>query len=276
MSTNSLNANDSKAEQWLSKLCGFLTEQGIESVDDSIANHTSEVNRRKAGKRYTLSAHIRAMVYAMLSNQREWKWIQNHIEEIDRIFSNFNPSVLEKLTESSSKGIVDNLKAIRCGNRRIGFQIPAIPKNIGVFRKIEEVFGSIDKFIASADNTWSIAKKFSSKSSDFKLREMGVPLVCEYLKGVGINCMKPDVHLRRFLSDKRMGTVKAKNNGLISEKEAFEQVEALSKETGRSAIEIDAIIWRFCADGYGEVCGATPKCDNCPIKSYCNYTRKHP
>ena len=55
-----------------------------------------------------------------------------------------------------------------------------------------------------------------------------------------------------------------------SVKEVNEQVTRLSEETGMSKVEIDNLIWSFCADGYGEICTATPHCDTCPISDYCN------
>ena len=42
--------------------------------------------------------------------------------------------------------------------------------------------------------------------------------------------------------------------------EALSQIERLSEETGLTKATVDNIIWSFCADGYGEVCTATPHC----------------
>ena len=44
-----------------------------------------------------------------------------------------------------------------------------------------------------------MVKELSIFYSKNKLKCMGVPLVCEYLKGVGIGVVKPDVHLRRII-----------------------------------------------------------------------------
>lgn len=43
----------------------------------------------------------------------------------------------------------------------------------------------------------------------------------------------------------------------------------LSEQTGMSKIEVDNLIWSFCADGFGEICTATPHCKNCPIRDWC-------
>ena len=52
--------------------------------------------------------------------------------------------------------------------------------------------------------------------------------------------------------------------------EVNEQISALSVKTGMTRVEIDNLIWNFCADGYGEICTASPHCGDCPIKDWCN------
>ena len=51
--------------------------------------------------------------------------------------------------------------------------------------------------------------------------------------------------------------------------EVNEQVAELAEKTGMSKVEIDNLIWSFCADGFGEVCTAMPHCKSCPIRDYC-------
>lgn len=53
------------------------------------------------------------------------------------------------------------------------------------------------------------------------------------------------------------------------------QVGALSEETGLALCAIDNIIWSFCADGYGEICTATPHCERCVVRGKCKYATDH-
>ena len=76
-----------------------------------------------------------------------------------------------------------------------------------------------------------------------------------------------DTHLRRFLGADRMGTG---SNSPATISEVNDQVARLSEQTGMSKVEIDNLIWSFCADGFGEVCTATPHCKSCPIADYCH------
>ena len=130
----------------------------------------------------------------------------------------------------------------------------ALPDNIRVFRRIEDEFGSIDAFITSAPAN-VIVEKISNGSSPYKMKMLGEALGWEYLRNVGIDGAKPDTHLRRFLGADRMGT---REHSPATVSEVNEQVAKLSEETGMSKVEIDNLIWSFCADGFGEICTATP------------------
>ena len=111
----------------------------------------------------------------------------------------------------------------------------------------------------------------SHRFSETKLKQMGEALTWEYIRNVGIDGAKPDVHLRRFLGTARMGV----NSQLeASVEDVYRQVEELSQATGLSKAGVDTIIWTFCAqsdESYGEICTAHPKCESCPVKNRCNY-----
>ena len=44
----------------------------------------------------------------------------------------------------------------------------------------------------------------------------------------------------------------------------------LMTKTMNLKIEINNLIWSFCAEGYGEICIAKPRCEHCPIRSKCH------
>ena len=44
----------------------------------------------------------------------------------------------------------------------------------------------------------------------------------------------------------------------------------MAEKTGYTKAFIDAVLWSYCADGYGQVCTKEPKCDICDISEYCN------
>jgi hypothetical protein len=93
------------------------------------------------------------------------------------------------------------------------------------------------------------------------------PLVWEYLRNVGIDGAKPDIHLRRFFGSDRMAKSKISPASIY---DVLCQIEELSKETGFTQTEIDDLIWRFCADGYGEICTKNPICQECVVRYKCS------
>lgn len=58
---------------------------------------------------------------------------------------------------------------------------------------------------------------------------------------------------------------------VASVEEVVSQVELIAKENNVPQSVIDNVIWSYCADGYGQICMAIPKCDICVINSLCKY-----
>lgn len=238
----------------------YLAERNLRYAEPNI----ELVKARKKEKKFTLQEHIRAMILSFLSNQRKWKDIEQNITKIDKIFFDYIP---EKIEEHTAEYFEKSLKNIKCGNRRIKKQMQAMFCNIELFKKITHEFDSVDDFITSQPTIYEVLMKFTKSTSNYKLKEMGIGLCSEYLRNVGVDLVKPDTHLRRFLGNARMGKSKKR---IATAKEVFEQVELLMQETGRSAVEIDNLIWSYCADGYGAICVANPNCEKCCINKYCN------
>lgn len=222
------------------------------------------IQERREGKSFTMRDHVNGMVYSMLSNQTKWIRIQPHLAEIDELFYNYDP---DRLLAADPQHLEDGLRQFKCGNRAVHEQMLSIGENIKTFQKIEVEYGSIDAFISSMPPA-GVAKAFYASGSPYKLKQLGEALVWEYLRNVGIDACKPDVHVRTFLGADRMGTG---SKSPASLKDTYAQIDLLVEETGLLRVDVDAIIWSFCADGYGEVCTADPKCTICPIKSRCKY-----
>ena len=227
--------------------------------DDAI--HTM-VEKRKAGKTFSLEEHIAALVYAQLTNQTKWSRIVPHLPEIDDLFFNYNPETIRKYPGSY---FADGIFALKCGNISTKAQMNNLHKNIAVMEAIAEEYGSMDAFVTSAP-AQQIVELLSAGKSKYKMAMLGEALAWEYIRNVGIDGCKPDTHLRRFLGGDRMGTA---SDSIASVEDAIKQVEALAEESKLPLSSIDNIIWSYCADGYGEVCTATPHCEKCVVRSKC-------
>ena len=244
------NQYNSDGQTYLDVIRDFLEQKGL--LYDSYM--LEEIKLRRNGKKYTLRDHVKGMIYSMLSAQTKWYRIQEHLTEIDKLFYDYDPDCI--LTADPSQ-FVEGLFDLKCGNRSTKKQMDALKYNIQNFRRMQDEFSSVDAFVTS-EPTEEIVRKLSMSSSKYKMKMFGEALAWEYLRNVGIDGAKPDTHLCRFLGSDRMGTGE---KSPASTKEVIEQVAKLSEETGMSKVEIDNLIWSFCADGYGEICTATPHCD---------------
>lgn len=98
------------------------------------------------------------------------------------------------------------------------------------------------------------------------MKQVGYALAFEYLRNVGIDAAKPDTHIIRILSKERLGY----SDGIPTNEQAIEIMESISKETGLSISYLDALLWNFCATGFGNICTKEPKCNLCILNPYCN------
>src|SRR5436190_5083401 len=82
---------------------------------------------------------------------------------------------------------------------------------------------------------------------------------------LGIRAGKPDVHVRRILSEKRL----AYCTGDPSEEQAYRLVAQLARGASCNPTYLDNLLCLFCAQDYGNVCGAQPKCSLCALSTSC-------
>jgi len=186
-----------------------------------------------------------------------------YLPSIDRIFHDYDAEYIKlKDPDDFSEQIFE----LKCGNMSTRKQMAALRGNIEVFERLAEKHGSVDAFVTGRKSE-EVVDALSKNDSEYKLGMMGEALVWEYLRNVGIDGVKPDTHIRRFLAGNRMGAPLVASPAPIED--VYKQVDKLSEKTGLLKAEIDNLIWSFCAEGYGEICTAKPRCEKCPIKSKC-------
>ncbi len=203
---------------------------------------------------YTMNEHIGGIVYAQLSNQRPWKPIAEHFKDIDAIFHGFDPEYLKTVEPTELEA---EIRAIHCGNRQIHKQMLFLKENVETLERIGKENGSIDAYLR---NTNSEDLVHSLSCGKYKLKQMGVALVSEYLKNKGVELVKPDVHVCRILG--RLGFTE---HSPATEEEAFDVCREIAAEYGMRVSEVDSVLWQFGAEGYFELCTSTPKCENCQV-----------
>jgi hypothetical protein len=190
--------------------------------------------------------------------------IHNHI-----LYSAVNLSCDRKFRDSWFCGIgLRRLSDIICLEH--GLSVIEPYKHRGIKPKYEKSY--------RANIREAIDKALSQKPRDFEALlqllmndgyevKRGKHTALRYPGNVGIDGSKPDTHLRRFFGADRIGV---SMNSEATEEEVISAVESISNEGGYTKFEIDYLIWAYCASGKGEVCTASPVCNRCVIREYCN------
>ncbi len=236
----------------------YLEDNRIANID----GETSKMQLRKEGKVFTTEEHLQGMIYSMLSAQTVWANVERHFSQIDKLFFYYD---LSKIKAMEGTYFVKGLQSLGCGSRLTNAQMRSLHDNIATIEKIVREYGSMDAFVTSKPQR-EIVALLSSSTSKYKIKQLGPALAWEYLRNVGVDGAKPDVHMKRLLGVNRLGV---SNKEEASDDEVLDAVEALSKETGYWMAQIDYLFWAYCATGKGEICTANPRCNKCVISQYC-------
>lgn len=249
------------------KMFNILEEYQKDTVQGVDFTILEAVEQRKDGKSFSFKEHLRGFIYAQLSALVSWKKIKENQPILDKIFCNFDRL---QLKEKSAEDLINEITAIKCHNPyTTKNQMRSLKANIETFEKIEQSFGSLDNFITH--NTPStVIKLLADSNSTYKLKYAGIALVCEYLRNVGVDIVKPDVHIKRIASAERLNLITSKDDYKI-----LDEFKKLAQEIEISQVKMDFLLWNYCSKGYGGICTATPKCDKCVIKNYCNIKKKN-
>lgn len=243
------------------QMFNILEEYLKDRVQDIDLTILEAVEQRKSGKSFSFEEHLRGFVYAQLSALVSWKKIKDNQPRLDEIFCNFDR---QQLKEKSVEDLINEITAIKCHNPyTTKNQMWSLKANIETFERIEQDFGSLEKFITHSTPS-NIIKLLTDSNSTYKIKYMGVPIACEYVRNVGIDVIKPDVHIKRITSADRLNLVTEKSDYKI-----IDELQKLSKQIGISPAKMDYLLWNYCSKGYGEICTATPKCNECVIRKYC-------
>lgn len=245
------------------KVQDYLESRNIVKVSGEV----TPMDLRKNGKKFTLQDHLQGMIYSLMSAQTVWANIERNKTNIDRIFFNYNP---EKILEKDYTYFVNALGVIRCRSRLTNGQMKALHENVMTMQRIEKDYGSVDAFVTS-DKVERIVEMLTKAGSKYKIKMMGEALAREYLRNVGVDSGKPDVHMKRIMGSERLGVSHFPE---ATNEEVVAKLQELSDKTGLWMSQIDYLFWAYCATDKGEICTANPRCNMCVIRDECRKGRK--
>jgi hypothetical protein len=242
----------------------LLREELAKHMDvDAVVRSFGQVaaaTRREEGELFSLREHMRGVILAMLSANRPWKPIADSLPQLREVFGGYSPSFLESADPDQ---LARAVSALKCGNRRMSFQMRAIRPNLEMLRQIDAEFGTLDRYLESHPIEQVVHELASSKRR--KLRELGPALVLEYLKNIGIRASKPDVHLLRICGPRRLRILPQGASAIA----AFQEFRAFALEADVHEVELDNLVWLLGAEDYANRCGAAPRCEGCSLRPMC-------
>ncbi|MBO7528023.1 MAG: hypothetical protein J6T74_09095, partial [Clostridia bacterium] len=231
----------------------------LQNVDKTILQ---AIENRKNGKTFSFNEHLKGLIFSLLSSQRDWSGIHKNRQYIEKLFFNFDKN---KIKNCDYHYFISSLKSRSLGNRAINKQMETLNYNISVLEEIENEYGLLDNFVTRLKPN-AISALLACKESPYALKQIGFPLALEYLRNVGIDTIKPDVHIVRIF--RRLGLIQGDEP---EEKTVLKVVEKLSEESGYTKAYIDFLLWHYCSVGFGNICSENkPKCEMCVIKEFCN------
>ena len=133
----------------------------------------------------------------------------------------------------------------------------SLSENIQTLQRIAADHGSIDHYYNSTDID-VVIKSLAYSGKKYKLNYMGLALVCEYLKGAGLDIIKPDIHVCRIIG--RLGYSK---HNPATDWEAIDVSRSIAAEYNLSMAAVDTILWQYGVENKLGICGAEPKCSDC-------------
>ena len=182
---------------------------------------------------------------------------------IRKVFDDFDIIKIADYDEEKINQIISTPSIIK-NERKIG----ATVSNAKKITEIQAKYGSFANYLESFANPLLLANDLTE---EFEF--IGRETVWDFLKSVGFEAIKPDVHVRRILF--RLGLTSSWESSPKTTKEVFEIAGKISKAIGERLGVVDAIIWSYGADRRKEIekpiCGLSPLCDECYVTRYCKY-----
>jgi len=204
--------------------------------------------------------HLVSVIFASGFNSSilEKKW-----DATVRAFSNFDIDKVANYSGGDIQKLIKDKKIIK--NER---KIRACVKNAKEMQQVIKSFGSFQKYIESFDDL-EILKEDLIKRFSF----LGPTTVYDFMKEIGFNFIKPDVHVRRIFY----------RLGLIETDKDIQEIRGKIQEIGKMMAEavheklsvVDAIFWLYGSGNtkYVEkaICKRKPLCEECPLAELCQY-----
>lgn len=232
----------------------MMDKLGQCSVGDKFSAEIAERRNRSLDKNKPDSFFYEILVRVIHNAGMKAAVVTIKMPYLKDAFSGFDIQKVRKYREEELASLLANPRIIH--NRR---KLRDCIIDAEIIAKISEKYGSFGNFLSqnkgNPETLLSFLQEFGS---------VGPAVALDFLKDVGMDFIKPDVHVLRILS--RIGLIDSEN----SFDQAIQVAEQFKQATGEKLIVIDAVFWMYGGGGDGHINKAIcnknkPFCDECPL-----------
>lgn len=235
------------------------------SIGNKVEQHL-EIRKKLCVKDLDDHTIFKRLVAVILSSGFNATIVKNKWNDLKKEFQNFDFLIIKDWDHEKVEELMVNEKIIRNKNK-----LKAIIYNAAEFNKIIIEYGSFDNYLTHFSNHDILYHDVKDR-----FHFLGEITTFDFLKRIGLNLIKPDVHIRRLFY--RLGWIPSKRETQKNIRKIFKIAEYISEQTSQNLNMIDGVFWLFCS-GYGDVlkydvCGARPRCNECYVKN-CKYKEEN-
>lgn len=231
-----------------------------ERVDETAM--TDQRKRRLEGDPFTNCEVMEAACLSIFSAQVDWRRIQELKEDLRTEFQDYDAALLAGWGDAKIDEVRRWFLSRRAGSQKLKRNLLFIREAAKQFNQMIEDGERLDDY-------------FSRKCAEFghdpiglavclaqpgkmKIRGMGVPLASEFLRNLGYDLAKPDIHILRaagcfgMIQFRRWIDRSARRKPAASLVELINTMRAMERfaqSVGESTTHLDSIIWTACSKG---------------------------
>ena len=238
------------------------------SIDDNFIDDISKRRKTTFDKNRPDSFFYQQLVGTIHVSGYRVSILRNRWDDIKKAFSNYDVYKVSRYTDRDFKKMMQNPKLIK--NER---KLRACIENAKIMKDISEKYGSFGEYLERNKTNLKKLKEDLIK----KFHYLGNVLVLEYLKEIGIDSIKPDVHVVRVMY--RLCLIDSEKMSPENIDKVIEVASKMSQSTKEKLSVIDAIFWMYGGSGDNHVKKAMcsknkPLCRECPLMEYCIFHSK--
>jgi endonuclease III len=250
----------SERDYKLTMIFDLMLEKLVEiSIGENVIREINERRSRVFDKEKTDSYFFEVLVKDIHNAGMKAALVTRKMPFIKEAFSNFDINKVAEYDESDLKSLLSNTKIIRNKTKLIG-----CIKNAKIMKLYSQNFGSFGAFLDEKKDSIEELKELL-----LEFPSVGPAVTLDFLKDIGMNFAKPDVHVLRIFY--RLGLIKSET----CFNDALKVVTEFSNATSEKLSVVDAVFWMYGGGGDGHIGKAmcnknNPHCSECPLTNFCS------